>query len=151
MKLPRTFARGLALLLVATQLAVSATASADDFVVVCSRSAGPASMNLDDLRRVFTGRTRQWDSGAVVQTVIIPAESAPETAFLAALLGMTGRELLTRIQAEVFRGEMRRPVIIRSSQDCLAALHNIPSGICIVNASAVASTPADLRVIRVGY
>jgi hypothetical protein len=100
------------------------------FVVLVNRTNPAQTLSRSDLKRMVTGGTKQWDNGAVVQLGIIPA-NAPETQFLASLLDTTPRELLGRIQEQVFKGELRRPAILRSSADCLAFARVSAGGICV--------------------
>ncbi len=143
--------RPLPLALAATLALATTPAHADDFVVLHHRDNPVASFDADALRRLYTGRTKQWDRGAVVQVIVIPAEGAVETRYLAELLGMTPRELLSRMQQEVFRGEMRRPVIVRSSQECVAAVRSNPGGLCVATAASASSLPPDVQAARITH
>jgi ABC-type phosphate transport system substrate-binding protein len=126
---------------------VPSTAYADGFVVLRNKANAVASIDADGLRRLFSGRTKQWDSGAVVQTALITSESAPETAFLAGLLGMKAGEFLNRVQQDVFRGELKRPLGIKSSADCVAAVKSNPGAICVASDSVAGSLPAEVVVL----
>jgi hypothetical protein len=107
-------------------------AGADGFSIVVHRTNSVSALSKSDLKRLFSGGTKQWESGAVVQVGLITADS-PETAYLAGLLEMTQRELLQRIQEQVFKGEMRRPIVLRSSGDCVALAHSIPGALCVAS------------------
>jgi ABC-type phosphate transport system substrate-binding protein len=132
-------------LVLAVLLASARLALAGDFVVLCNKANPVSSLSKSDLRKLFTGGKKQWDSGAVVQVGLI-ASDAPETTFLSGLFGMSPRELLQRIQEQVFKGEMKRPVVLRSSADCAAFARSNPGAICVATAMPA---PPDTHVVAV--
>jgi hypothetical protein len=103
---------------------------AASYVILVNHGNPASSLTRPELRRLATGGTKQWDNGAVVQLGIIPSD-AGETRYLASLLDMSARELLMRIQEQVFKGELRRPIVLRSSSDCVAFIRASPGGLCI--------------------
>lgn len=105
-------------------------AGAASFVILINHANSTASLSRPELRRLATGGTKQWDNGTVVQLGIIPGD-AGETQYLASLLDMTARELLMRVQEQVFRGELRRPAVLRSSSECVAFIRASPGGLCV--------------------
>jgi hypothetical protein len=124
-------------------------AVADDgfgFVVVVNEHNTISSMSRAELKRAATGTTKQWDSGAVIQLGINPGD-APETQYLASLLEMTPRELLARIEEQVFKGEMRRPAVLRSSADCIAFARAVAGAFCV--ASAQSHVPPEAHVVTI--
>ena len=119
-----------------------ASAHAEGFLVAHHKSNATA-VDSETLRKAFTGRLKQWDSGSVVQTAVINNESAPETVFLATTIGMKPGELLNRVQQDVFRGELKRPMTLKSSADCVAAAKSNPGVVCI----AAEGTPLAPEVV----
>jgi hypothetical protein len=136
----------LAFVVVATLLAAASPALADGFFVIVHRTNTVSSLSKSDLKKLFSGGTKQWESGAVVQVGLITVEAAEPT-FLASLFDMTPRELLQRIQEQVFKGEMRRPVVLRSSAECVALARSNPGGVCV--ASSLILLSPDVRVVLV--
>lgn len=131
--------------LLACGLFSHASSGASDFVVLCNQSNPLPSLSRSDLRKAFTGGIKQWPSGAVIHVGLI-ASNAPETEYLADLIGMTSRELMRRIQEQVFKGEMKRPALLRSSADCAAFARSTEGAIC----TAVAMpAPPDTRVVPI--
>ncbi len=130
-------------LAVALAASVSTPAHAEGFAVARHRT-NTANLDAETLRKAYSGRIKQWESGAVVQVALIVSEDAPETKYLAGAMGMSPREFLNRVQQEVFRGEMRRPTAIRSSADCVAAVRANPGTICPIADAAVATLPAEV-------
>ena len=129
----------------AALLACAPLAAAEDFVILCNKANPVPSLSKSHLRKLFTGAIKQWESGAVVQVALING-NAPETAYLAQLLDMTPWELVFRIQEQIYKGEMKRPVALRSSADCGAFARSTPGAICI---SVAAPTVPDTRVVPV--
>jgi len=127
-------------------LAATKLALASDFVVLCNKANPVTSLSKSELRKLFTGGTKQWSGGAVVQVGVI-ASDAPETTYLSGLFGMSPRELLQRMQEQVFKGEMKRPVVLRSSADCAAFARSTPGAVCV--AAAAGPAPADTRIVPV--
>jgi hypothetical protein len=133
-----------ALLAVAT--AAANPAGAGGFVVLVNRANTVSSLSRSDLKRVVTGGTKQWGNGAVVQLGIIPSD-APETQYLSSLLDLSPRELLSRIQEAVFKGELRRPVILRASAECVAFARGNPGAICV--ASDAEALPPEVHAVSI--
>jgi len=114
------------------------------FCVVVNKANGVASISTSTLKRLCSGATKTWDSGAVVQLGVIAAD-APETKFLASALDTTPREMMNLIQQQIFKGDLRRPVALRSSADCMALASANPGALCI--ASVGTPLPAGARVV----
>lgn len=133
-----------ALLAVASSAAVSA--GAGGFVIVVNRANTVSSLSRSDLKRAVTGGTKQWSNGAVVQLGIIPSD-APETQYLASLLDLSPREVLSRIQEAVFKGELRRPVILRASAECVAFARGNPGAVCV--ASDAEALPPEVHAVSI--
>jgi hypothetical protein len=137
------------LLISALMVSVSARetpALTSGFVLVVHGSNAMPSISRSDLKRAITGGTKQWSNGAVIQLGLIPNDM-PETQYLAALVDMSTRDLIGRIQEQVFKGEMRRPTVLRSSQDCLGLSRANPGAICV--AAAGLPLPNESRVVGV--
>jgi hypothetical protein len=102
----------------------------DGFVIVVHGSNPVSSISGSELRRAVLGGMKQWGNGAIVQLGIIPKD-VPETRYLASVLGLSVSDLFARIQAQVFNGEMRRPVVLRSSADCVAFARASDGAVCV--------------------
>jgi hypothetical protein len=114
--------------------------------VIVSQHNTIASLSASELKKVVSGGTKVWGSGAVVQLGIIPGEAA-ETQGLASLLDTTPRELLSVIQQQVFKGDLRRPVVLRSSSDCMALAASNPGAVCA--AAAGTPVPDGARIVPI--
>jgi ABC-type phosphate transport system substrate-binding protein len=140
---PRTV---VGLLGAACLLMLAHRSDADGFVVLVNSANPTASLSRSELKKAVTGGTKQWSNGAVVQLGVIPGD-APETQYLGSLTDMSSRELLSRIQEQVFKGEMRRPVAMHSSADCIALVRASPGAICVASASA--GVPAEAHAVAI--
>jgi hypothetical protein len=123
-----------------------AAAASGGYVVLVNHNNPAATLTRPELKRLATGGKKQWDNGAVVQLGIIPNDAA-ETQFLASLLSMSSRELLERIQEQVFKGELRRPAVLRSSADCVAFARASAGALCVASDSE--SIPPDANVVAI--
>ena len=106
--------------------------AAGGFVLLVNKSNAKAALSKAELAQMLSGTTKQWDSGAIVHLGLIPSD-APETGYIASLLGSTAADLLGRVQQQIFKGEMRRPAMLKSSQDCLAFAGSDPGALCVVS------------------
>jgi hypothetical protein len=126
-------------------LALTRPASADDFVIIRNAKNPSPSLTKSELKKLFTGQTKQWGS-AVAQTVLGEPDT-PELAWLAGqVFGVTPKDLLTRIKQEIFRGEMKRPVMVRSSEECVAAVLRSEGAVGVITAAASKGLPAGVAV-----
>jgi hypothetical protein len=116
------------------------------FVIVTHASNPQQALSPSELRKVFSGGIKQWPNGAVVVGGIIPSD-APETSYLAKVLDTTPTDLLRRIQEQVFRGEMRRPAVLRSSNDCFAFARGNPGALCA--AAVISPIPPGVQCVPV--
>lgn len=124
-------------------------ALADDFVVVISTKNPLSHLSRVDVRDAFVGETKQWSSGAVVQP-IIGEEDSPEFGWLCSrIFRLTPREVIARMKQEIFRGEMKRPIVAHAAQDCFAAIQRYDGGIGVVSAEAAKGIPAGVAVLAV--
>ncbi|HEY2408875.1 MAG TPA: hypothetical protein VGI10_22875 [Polyangiaceae bacterium] len=122
-------------------------ARAGSFLLLVNATNPITSITRADLKKAFTGGKKQWENGAVIQVGLIPSD-APETQYLAALFDTSIRDLIGRIQEQVFKGEMRRPTVLKSSQDCLALARSHAGAVCV--AAAGLPIPSEARVVTVG-
>ena len=116
------------------------------FVVVVNNANDTSQLSRGELKKLCTGGTKQWRSGAAVQLGIIASE-APETQHLAGLMDFAPKELLSRIQEQVFKGEMKRPVVLRSSAECIGFARSNAGAICV--ASSQTPMPPEAHAVPI--
>lgn len=95
------------------------------------------------------GKKKAWASGAPVQLVLAPVGSPPMKWFATLAAGISDETLVAKIKQEVFKGELRRPVIAGTDQDCLKAVAADPGALGIVSAEAAKTLPAGITVLVV--
>jgi hypothetical protein len=134
----------LAALCALASLAAPAVAAGAAYNLVVNKQNPVASLSTSDLKRVISGGTKVWDGGAVVQIGLTPGD-AQGMLFLATAVDTSPRELLSFIQQQVFKGEVRRPIALRAPSDCLAFASATPGGICI--APSGVPVPDGARVV----
>lgn len=119
------------------------SADAADYIFVRNSKNRTASVTRREVRQLFTGQTKQW-GGAVVQAVIGEPDSA-EFRYLSGIFGLAPRELMSKIKQEVFRGEMRRPIVAKTAADCISEVGKHEGGIGIVPVEAAKALPTDVE------
>ena len=63
------------------------------------------------------------------------------------LVPSRAQELLSRVQQQVFKGEMKRPIVVRSSAECVALVRSNVGAFCVA-AKGTSLTP-DVKPIPV--
>jgi hypothetical protein len=134
--------------LLATTWSVRA-ALADDFVIIHNAKTGARSLTKTDLKNMAIGRKKAWESGVPVQLVLSPV-GAPEMKWFSLFAtGISEETLAAKMKQEIFKGELRRPVIVSSDRDCVNAVAADPGGVGVVSAAAAKSLPAGVMVLAV--
>jgi hypothetical protein len=130
----------------AFSFASASSARAGSYVLVRNASNPTARVTRAEVKHLFTGITKVW-GGSVVQPVL-GEEGSGELAWLAAqIFEATPREVLTRIKQEIFRGEMKRPIIAKSAAECLAAVGKYRGGIGVLDAESAKGLPANVAIL----
>jgi hypothetical protein len=128
---------------------IGSRAFAEDFVVLVNSKISETHLRRAEVRDVFIGQTKQWSSGFVVQP-IIGEESSSEFAWLAArIFRLSPREVITRMKQEIFRGEMRRPIVAHDAQECLTAVLRHDGGIGVIASEATKTLPAGVTILGI--
>jgi hypothetical protein len=119
-----------------------------DFLFLKNAKNDTAQASRDDLKNIYTGRTKAWKNGMEV-TIILNAPGTPELKWLAEkVVGATEDVLVAKIKQEVFKGEMKKPEMAASADECLAALKKADGGVCVVDAEAAKALPAGVQVLK---
>ena len=113
----------------AALLAPVRAASAQAYVVVAN-AAGPASLNRDDVAKVFLKKSSQ------LVAVDQEKDSKVRAAFTKAVLGRPLVAVLNYWQQQIFSGQDSPPPEKGSDADVLAFVRNNPRGIGYVSAGA---------------
>jgi ABC-type phosphate transport system substrate-binding protein len=140
--LPNLLRAAVAVALVASVAFSNSSAHAADFIFIRNSSNKTATITRREIRQLFTGQTKQW-GGSVVQVVIGEPDSS-EFRYLSGIFGLDPRELLSKIKQEVFRGEMRRPIVAKTAPECISAVGKHEGGIGVVPVEAANALPAEV-------
>lgn len=140
------FLIGLAVVALSLSAAPRSADADPGIVFLCNVSNPISTLPGTDLKKALTGGTKQWSNGSIIQ-VGLTAPDSREVASLADAAGMTAPQLLSRIQQQVFKGEMRKPLVLRSSAECIGLARSVPGGICA--AAAGAALPPDVKILQV--
>ena len=128
-------------------LFASSLARADNFVFVRNARNPVRSLSKAEVRKLFTGRSKQWSSGKVFQGVIGEIDS-PEFVWLAiAVFDMSPKDLLTKMKQEIFRGEMRRPMVVKSSDECIEVVAKTENALCVATESTARTLPPGVELL----
>ena len=135
------------LLLAAALLAPDSPAHADEFVLVRNAKNPVKALSKTEVKDMATGKRKVWSHGVVVQVVLAPPGSA-ELAWLASVvIGVPESTFMARVRQEVFKGEMRKPVMAQSEKVCLAAIAADLGGLGVVTAATARSLPPEVAVV----
>jgi hypothetical protein len=136
-------------LVAAALLLVSSSArAADNFVLVRNARNPVATLSKTEVRKLFTGRSKQWSSGKVFQGVIGEIDT-PEFWWLSTVIfGMSPKDLLTKMKQEIFRGEMKRPIVVKSTDQCIEVVQSTESALCVATEASARTLPPEVQTIR---
>jgi hypothetical protein len=128
-------------------LLVSSGAESDSFVFVGNSRNEVPNLSKLEVRKLFTGQAKQWRSGRVFQGVIGEPNSAELGWLAATIFGVSSKDLLTRIKQEIFRGEMKRPIVVKSSEECIEVVEKNEAALCVATEASAKTLPAGVIVI----
>ena len=132
---------------VAAILLVSRPAWSDDFVLIRNAKNPATSISSAEAKEMAIGKRKVWPGGAVVGLVLTQPGSGELRWFASRVCGVADMALMAKIKQEVFKGELRKPVIVTSDKDTIAAVAADEGAMGIVPADAVKSLPATVAVL----
>ena len=122
--------------------------SAETLVIVRNAKNPTTSVTRAEIKDLVVGRKKVWPHGSAVQLVLAPPGS-PELSWLAGVMGVPDQVMMNKIKQEVFKGEMPKPVVVSSDQDCLAVVAANPGAFGVVSTSVVRKLPPQVAAISV--
>jgi hypothetical protein len=130
-------------------LALPFKARADAYVLIRNARNHSESVRRALLRDMCIGRRKAWPGGEVVQIVLGPSGS-PEVRWLAErVIGVPEPAFREKIKQEIFKGELRRPIVVSSDDDCLAAVARYPGGVGVIHSERAQKLAAELGLLAV--
>ena len=145
----RRQAIALGLLLVSAALLHARTVWSEDFVVIRNAKNPTTSITPAQAKEMAIGKRKVWPHGAVVGLVLTQVGSPELSWFASTVCGVADGALMAKIKQEVFKGELRKPVIVGSSNDVLTAVAADEGALGIVRADTLKSNPAGVLVLAV--
>ena len=130
-------------------LLVASGARAETYVFVRNSRNPVSGLTKAEVRKLFTGQSKQWKSGKVFQGVIGEIDSAEFVWLSWAIFDMSPKDLLTRMKQEIFRGEMKRPIVVKSSDECIDVVQKTEAALCVAAESSARSLPAGVEILPV--
>jgi ABC-type phosphate transport system substrate-binding protein len=118
---------------------------AEGFMLIVNGRNAPGDISKIEVRRLFTGGTKQW-GGAMVQVVLPPDGNGALKWMASHYFGVSERDLLSKIKQEVFRGELHKPILAESDEASAEAVRRNPGGIGIVPAGKPPAGTTTLAV-----
>ena len=99
------------------------------------------------MKKVFIGKIKKWEKVGTIQTVL-RKKGSPEMAWLAqAVYGVSEDVLMAKIAQEVFKGDLKKPLVADSVTACIELLGKEGGAIGILSADAAKSIPASVAIL----
>jgi hypothetical protein len=134
-------------LLAATALVLLAGAARAEPVLVKSAKNGTDSLTKADVKDYFLGKKKTFANGTAV-TVVLPAAGSPEMKWLSAdIIGASEGTVASKIKEQIFKGEMKKPPVAATADECFAEVKKADGAICVVDAAT--KPPAGVAVLPV--
>jgi ABC-type phosphate transport system substrate-binding protein len=144
-------ATALLAIVLAGATAFGAAVAAEEFVLIRNAKNPVTNLTRAEVKDMAVGKKKVWPQGQsiVVQMVWGPAGSPELGWFATAVVGAPEATLMAKVRQEVFKGEMRRPIVAPAEKDCLEAVAADPGALGVVRASTAKHLPPDLAVVSV--
>jgi len=130
-------------------VAERAGSAAGGFVFVRNAKNDTAQIGKEELKDCYTGKKKSWKNGTPVEIALNAGGSAELKWVASELIGASDDILLAKIKQEVFKGEMKKPTAVASSQDCLAEVKKAAGAVCAVDADTAKSLPDGVAILDV--
>lgn len=128
----RTF-RLLSLILTIGVLASPMAAGAQEFTVIVNAANPLASMQRDDVAKLFLKKTVSWQSGQAASPVELPAAAKAREAFARTVLNKSIPQVKSYWQQQIFSGRDVPPPEKQSENDVVAFVRSNPGAIGYVS------------------
>ena len=116
-------------------------------VFVKNAKNGVDGLTKADVKDYFLGKKKTFSNGTPV-TVVLPAAGSPEMKWLCdGIIGASEATVASKIKEQIFKGEMKKPPVAASADECFAEAKKADGAICVVDAAA--KPPAGVAVLPV--
>lgn len=131
----------------AAVLAWSDVTAADDFVLIRNAKNPVTKLTRGEVKEMAVGKKKVWPQGQIVQMVLGPSGSPELGWFASTVVGAPEATFMAKVRQEVFKGEMRRPIVATAESDCLEAVGADPGALGVVRASTASHLPASVALV----
>jgi hypothetical protein len=114
-------------------------------VLIVNSANNSARLSRDQVRDIFIGRTKLWPSGEVAQLVLHDESSEQMEWIGAELFSASGRVVANKLNQEVFKGDLKRPLKVDNDDDAIATVRKIKGGLAVVRADT--KLPAGVSAV----
>jgi ABC-type phosphate transport system substrate-binding protein len=97
--------------------------------VVTHRSVSSQSLNLSQLRAVFSMQVRQWPNGQPIEVFVLPDDDRVHHEFLKNTLKMLPHQLRRHWDRYVYSGIGQGPTIVKDQQEMLERVRSVAGAI----------------------
>jgi len=142
-----TMRRLLGLLAIVTVVLGGTSAWADDFVLVRNAKNNSSAISKGEAKEMAIGKKKTWPNGTLA-LLVLPAAGTPQFAWFASVVcGASEGNLMGKIKQEVFKGEMRKPVIAAGDSEVVSAVAGEDGALGVIRADAVKTLPPSVVVV----
>ena len=104
----------------------------------------PSTLNAQQVKRIFTGKQRQFDDGSSVTPVNQPEGSVARAQFDSSVLGRSTSQITAYWSKRVFTGKGKPPIVVASDAEMLSYVQSTPGAVGYVSDN---EEPKKVRVI----
>lgn len=104
----------------------------------------PSTLNAQQVKRIFTGKQRQFDDGSSVIPINQPEGSAARTQFDSSVLGRSTSQITAYWSKRVFTGKGQPPIVVVSDSAMLSYVQSTPGAVGYLSDNV---EPKKVRVI----
>ena len=117
--------------------------------VVASQSVPSASINHQELVRIFTRKEMFWPSGQKISVFIKPVNSIEHKIFTINILNLSPYKYKNLTESVIYAGSNNPPTEIQTDEQMLSVLERTPNSIGYVNYSIMFNKDDRLVTIKV--
>ena len=133
---------------VAAALAAGGAVAADDFVLIRNVKNPVTKLTRTEIKDMAVGKKKVWPQGQQVVQMVLGPSGSPELGwFSTVVVGAPEATFMAKVRQEVFKGEMRRPIVAPAENDCLEAVGADPGALGVVRASAAGHLPPSVALV----
>jgi ABC-type phosphate transport system substrate-binding protein len=145
----RATALAATLALIAAAALGTGAAAENDYVLIRNARNPVTKLTRSELKDMAIGKKKVWPQGQVVQMVLGPAGSPELGWFTSTVVGAPEATFLAKVRQEVFKGEMRKPIVATGDKDCFEAVASDPGALGVVRASTASNLPPEVALVTI--